>query len=345
MGKKIAIISGVCGQDGSYLAHLLIQKKYKVIGIERFNSQQQKWRHKFLNIESKIFYEQADLNDEMAITKIIRKYKPDEFYNLAAHSFVKSSFNQPLNLIDTNAKSVVRILECLKNFSRNTKFYQASTSEMYGGQSKKKLDLNSQFNPRSPYAYSKLLAHFATKNYREAEKIFACSGVLFNHESVLRGEEFVTKKIIKSLVDFKLSPMTFKIVGLGNLDAMRDWGYAGEYVYGMWKILQMKKPDDYAIGTGKTISVRDFINFALIYLDLKNFSWVGKGLNEKLLYENKIIFKVDKKYFRKTEVDRLQCDIDQTFKKLKWKPKIVFRTLIKKMIDDEISLRKNLVSI
>ena len=345
MKKKIALITGVCGQDGSYLANLLLEKKYKVIGIERFNSQQQKWRHKYLNIESKIFYEQADLNDELSINKIIRKYKPDEFYNLASHSFVKSSFNQPLNVIDTNAKSVVRILECLKNFSHHTKFYQASTSEMYGGQSKKKLDLNSEFNPRSPYAYSKLLAHFATKNYREAEKLFACSGVLFNHESVLRGEEFVTKKIIKSLVDFKLSPKKFKVVGLGNLDAMRDWGYAGEYVYGMWKILQMKKPDDYVIGTGKVISVRDFINFALIYLDLQNFSWIGRGLNEKLSYKNQIIFKVDKKYFRKAEVDRLQCNVDQTYKKLKWKPKIVFQALIKKMIDDEISLRKNLASI
>ena len=339
MKNKIAIITGVFGQDGSYLAKLLIEKKYFVVGVERFNSQQQHWRHDFLNIKNKLIYEHADLNDEYAIGNLIRKYKPNEFYNLASHSFVKSSFYQPLNVIDINAKSVVRILENLKIFSPNTKFYQASTSEMYGGQSKKKLDINSDFNPRSPYAYSKLLAHFATKNYREAENIFACSGILFNHESVLRGEEFVTKKIIQSLVNYKLASDTYKKVSLGNLNSYRDWGYAGEYVYGMWKILQMKKPDDYVIGTGKHISVRNFINYSMNYLGLDNFVWNGKGLNEKLIYKKDIIFDVDPKYFRKTEVDRLQCNVNETYKKLNWKPKVFHKQLIKKMIDDEILLR------
>ena len=204
---------------------------------------------------------------------------------------------------------------------------------------KKKIDINSDFNPRSPYAYSKLLAHFATKNYREAENIFACSGILFNHESVLRGEEFVTKKIIQSLVNYKLASDTYKKVSLGNLNSYRDWGYAGEYVYGMWKILQMKKPDDYVIGTGKHISVRNFINYSMNYLGLDNFVWNGKGLNEKLIYKKDIIFDVDPKYFRKTEVDRLQCNVNETYKKLNWKPKVFHKQLIKKMIDDEILLR------
>ena len=340
MKKKIAMITGVSGQDGSYLAKLLLDKNYDVIGLERFNSQQQNWRHRFLDIQNKITYEFADLNDEYVISKLIRKYKPTELYNLASHSFVKSSFNMPLNVIDTNAKAVVRILESIKNFSPNTKFYQASTSEMFGGQANKKLDLNSQFNPRSPYAYSKLLAHFATKNYREAEKIFACSGILFNHESVLRGEEFVTKKIIKSLVDYKFNYKKFKTVGLGNINSLRDWGYAGELVFGMWKILQMQKPDDYVIGTGKKISVRDFINYSMKYLDLNNFRWSGHGLNEKLFYKNDIIFEIDSKYFRKTEVDTLRCNISSTFHKLNWKPKIIYKELIKKMIDDEIKLRE-----
>lgn len=334
------MITGIGGQDGSYLAKLLLDKKYDVIGLERFDSQQQNWRHRFLDIQNKITYECADLNDEYAISKLIRKYKPIELYNLASHSFVKSSFNMPLNVIDTNAKAVVRILESIKNFSPNTKFYQASTSEMFGGQANKKLDLNSQFNPRSPYAYSKLLAHFATKNYREAEKIFACSGILFNHESVLRGEEFVTKKIIKSIVDFKFNYKKFKTVGLGNINSLRDWGYAGEFVFGMWKILQMQKPDDYIIGTGKKISVRDFINYSMKYLDLNNFTWSGHGLNEKLFYKNDIIFEIDSKYFRKTEVDTIQCNISSVFYKLNWKPKIIYKELIKKMIDDEIKLRE-----
>ena len=339
MKKKIAIITGVLGQDGSYLAKLLSDKKYTVIGIERFNSQKQYWRHDFLNIKNKIIYENADLNDEFALGKLIQKYKPNEFYNLASHSFVKSSFDQPLNVIDTNAKSVIRILENIKKFSPNTKFYQASTSEMYGGQSKKKLDINSNFNPRSPYAYSKLLAHFATKNYREADKLFACSGILFNHESVLRGEEFVTKKIIKSLVDYKLDKNNYKKVSLGNVNSTRDWGYAGEYVYGMWKILQMKKPNDYVIGTGKHISVRSFINYSMNYLGLNNFIWVGKGLKEKLIFNKDVIFDIDPKFFRKTEVDRLQCNVNETYKKLKWKPKIFHKKLIKNMIDEEILLR------
>jgi len=339
MKKKIAIITGVLGQDGSYLAKLLIEKKYFVVGIERFNSQQQHWRHDFLNIKNKLLYEHADLNDEFALGNLIEKYKPNEFYNLASHSFVKSSFDQPLNVIDINAKSVIRILENLKKFSPNTKFYQASTSEMYGGQSQKKLNIHSNFNPRSPYAYSKLLAHFATKNYREAYNLFACSGILFNHESVLRGEEFVTKKIIKSLVDYKFNKNNYKKVSLGNINATRDWGYAGEYVYGMWKILQMRKPDDYVIGTGKDISVRSFINHSMSYLGFNKFTWRGKGLKEKLIYDKNIIFDIDPKFFRKTEVDRLQCNVNETYKKLKWKPKIFHKKLIKKMIDEEIQLR------
>ena len=340
MKKKIAIITGITGQDGSYLAKLLLSKNYKVIGIERFNSQNQKWRHLFLNIKNQIIYETSDLNDELAISKIIKKYKPSEFYNLAAHSFVKSSFDQALSVIDTNAKSVVRILELLKEFTPKTKFYQASTSEMFGGQSFKNLSLSSNFNPRSPYAYSKLLSHFATKNYREAYGLFACSGILFNHESVLRGEEFVTKKIVKALVHYRFDRKNFKTVKLGNLYSKRDWGSAEEFVFGMWKILQMKKPDDYIIGTGTSISVKEFINISMNCLNLNNFKWKGKGKNESLIYNGDNIFSIDPNFFRKTEVDRLKCDVKETYIKLKWKPKIYNRKLIQKLINDEIALYK-----
>ncbi len=340
MKKKVAVITGITGQDGSYLAKLLLSKNYKVIGIERFNSQNQKWRHVFLNIHNQIIYQISDLNDEIALSKIIKKFKPNEFYNLAAHSFVKSSFDQALSVIDTNSKSVVRILEVLKEYTPNTKFYQASTSEMFGGQSFKNLNLSSQFNPRSPYAYSKLLSHFATKNYREAYGLFACSGILFNHESVLRGEEFVTKKIVKALVNYSFSRKNFKTVKLGNLYSKRDWGSAEEFVFGMWKILQMKKADDYIIGTGSSISVKEFINLSMNYLNLNNFQWKGKGKNEKLFYNGDIIFSIDSAFFRKTEVDRLKCDVKETYKKLKWKPKIYNKKLIQKLINDEIALYK-----
>ena len=339
MVNKIAIITGVSGQDGSYLSKLLLKKNYKVIGIERYNSQNQRWRHKFLNIEGKITYKSSDLNDELSIRNLIKKYKPNEIYNLASHSFVKSSFENPLNVIDTNAKSVVRILELIKEISPKTKFYQASSSEMFGGNSNKNLSLSSHFNPKSPYAYSKLMAHFATKNYRDAFGLFACSGVLFNHESVLRGNEYVTKKIIQSLVKYKFDSKNFKILKLGNLYAKRDWGSAEEYVYGMWKILQMRKPDDYIIGTGYIISVKDFINFSLDYLDIHNYYWKGKGLNEKLICKDKIIISIEQKFFRKIEVNRSKCDMNETYKKLKWKPKIYFKKLIKKLIDDEKSLQ------
>jgi len=334
-----AIITGIGGQDGAYLAKHLLEKGYEIIGIARRSSVNNLLRLDVLGIRDKIEITYADLEESLTIQKIIKQHKPSEFYNLAAQSFVEDSFRNPVYTSSVNAMAVLNILESLLEYSPDTRFYQASTSEMYGGQSKKKLDLNSNFNPRSPYAYSKLLAHFATKNYREADKIFACSGILFNHESVLRGEEFVTKKIIKSLVDYKLDRNTYKKVSLGNVNSTRDWGYAGEYVYGMWKILQMKKPDDYVIGTGKNISVRNFINYSMNYLGLNNFIWTGKGLKEKLIYNKDIIFDIDPKFFRKTEVDRLQCNVNETYKRLKWKPKVFHKKLIKNMIDEEILLR------
>ena len=339
MKKKLAIISGITGQDGSYLGKFLISKNYKVVGIDRFNSQNQKWRHHYLKIQNDIIYETCDLNDELGISQLVRKYKPDEFYNLAAHSFVKSSFDQPLSVIDVNAKAVVRILESIKQITPSTKFYQASTSEMFGGKSLSNLSLNSKFNPRSPYAYSKLLAHFATKNYREAYNIYACSGILFNHESVLRGEEFVTKKIIKFLVNLKEGKSNSKKLSLGNLYSKRDWGSAEEYVTAMWRILQNKKADDYIIGTGQSLSVKEFINYSMRYLSFKDFEWRGKGLNEKMYLNGKIVISIDPKFFRKTEVDRLKCNVNETYKKLKWKPKFSKQKLIQKLIDDEYLLQ------
>jgi len=334
MKKKIALITGVSGQDGSYLAELLLKKNYKVIGADRRSARSDMWRLKRLNIHNKITIEEMELSEVYEISRLLKKYKFDEIYNLAAQSFVKSSFSSPINTSNTTGLGVLRMLEAIREISPKTKFYQASSSEMFGDVLEKKQSETTPFNPRSPYAVSKLFGHFITKNYRESYNIFAVSGILFNHESPLRGEEFVTRKITKGLI--KILQGDLKYLELGNLYSKRDWGYAKEYVVAMWKMLQQKKPQDYVISTGEAYTIKQFINEAIKILKIKA-KWTGKGLNEKLVdNKNKTIIKINKKYFRPAEVDLLIGNSTKAKKELKWIPQIKFKKLVKIMLEEEI---------
>ena len=253
MKKKIALITGASGQDGSYLIEFLLKKNYKVVAGDRRSSRNDNWRHNFLNISNKVIYEDFDLTDIDSIYRLLKKYKFNEIYNLAAQSFVKTSFTTPISTSEVTGLGTLRILEMIRCLLPNCKFYQASSSEMYGNTTTQSQNENTSFNPRSPYAISKVFAHYATKNYRESHNIYACSGILFNHESPLRGEEFVTRKIVKNLCEIKIKKR--KYLELGNLYAKRDWGYAKDYVEAMWKMMQKRKADDYVIATNKTFSI------------------------------------------------------------------------------------------
>ena len=332
---KKAFITGITGQDGSYLAELLISKKYQVHGIIRksssFNTERLTNIYQDINIKNKkLFLYYGDVIDQFSMQKIISKIKPDEIYNLAAQSHVKVSFDEPYYTCYTNALGTLNLLEIIKNLNlKKTKFYQASTSEMFGNNSKK-LSEKTNFNPVSPYAASKLFAHNLVKIYRDSYKIFACNGILFNHESPRRGSTFVTKKIITGLI--RIIQKKQKCLYLGNLDAERDWGHAKDYVMAQWKMLQMKKPDDYIIATGKKYSVRTFIKKVAKQLNLK-IKFIGKGLNEKILDKNgNAIVKIDKNYFRPLEVPSLLGDSSKAKKKLHWKSRYNIDGLINDMI-------------
>ena len=333
--QKIVLITGGAGQDGSYLAKFLLQKRYKVILADRRNSRSDNWRHKYLEIEDKLIYEDFDLADFDSIFRIFKKYKFNEVYNLAAQSFVKSSFETPISTTNVTALGVLRILEIIRITQNKTKFYQASSSEMIGNTSSKVQNEKAFFNPRSPYAIAKVFAHHITKNYRDAYGIYACSGILFNHESPIRGEEFVTRKITKRLCEIKLGKKA--VLELGNLDSKRDWGFAGDYVEGMWLMMQKKTPDDYVLATGKTHSIREFINISCKHLNIK-IKWSGKGINEKAinLENGKVIIKINPIFHRPTEVDYLKGDSSKARKLLKWKPKTSFKKLVQQMIDEDI---------
>ena len=340
--KKTALITGISGQDGAYLAQFLLKKKYKIIGTDRRSARSVNWRLRRLNIEDKIIFEEMELGEIYEIQRIFKKYKIDEVYNLAAQSFVGTSFSSPLNTSNITGLGALRILETIRNQNKKIKFYQASSSEMFGDVLEEKQKESTPLNPQSPYAISKVFAHYLTQNYRKSYKMFATSGILFNHESPLRGEEFVTRKIIIGLV--KIIKKEIKYFELGNLYAKRDWGYAKEYVEAIWKMLQRKEPDDFIIATGKTYSIKDFINKATKYLNM-NVRWVGKGLKEKLIYNknNQTLIKINPKYFRPAEVNILTGTPIKAKKKLKWEPKTNIDQLIKIMIDDEIKYyNKNL---
>ena len=341
MPKKIALITGISGQDGAYLAKFLLKKKYKVIGVERRSARSNNWRLERLNIANKVTIEDIDIKEINNLIRLFNKYKIDEVYNLAAQSFVHSSFQNPIETSQVNAIGVLNLLEIIRNNKRKIKFYQASTSEMFGKHGKKNQDEKTIFHPRSPYATSKTFAHYSVQNYRESYNLHAVNGILFNHESPLRGEEFITRKITLGLAKIYLGKQ--KILKIGNIYSKRDWGYAEDYIEAMWKMIQSKVPTDYVIATGKNHSVKQFINECVKILKL-NTKWIGKGLNEKLVNKknNRILISIDKKYFRPAEVDNLRGNFNKAKRELKWTPKTSFKNLVKMMIESDLENVKNL---
>ena len=340
MKKKIALIYGVTGQDGAYLAKFLLNKNYIVHGIKRRSSSLNTDRiddiYNDRHEKGNFFLHYGDLSDSLSVLKNIQNIKPDEIYNLGAQSHVGVSFEVPEYTANVDAIGALRILDAIKSLKleKKVKFYQAGTSEMFG-KSKPPQSEKTKFYPRSPYAAAKLYAHWITINYRESYDIFACNGILFNHESPIRGETFVTKKIIAALCRIKTTGK--EKLYLGNLYAKRDWGHAKDYVIAMWKILQQKKADDYVIATGKQYSVKEFINLTASELKMKIF-WSGKGLKEKCYWNDKVIVEIDKKYFRPTEVNSLKGNFSKARKLLNWKPKYTIKSLIKEMILQELKI-------
>ena len=339
---KKALITGITGQDGSYLADFLLKKGYEVHGIKRRTSliNTDRIDHLFQDPHEKnlkLILHHGDLTDSTSLIRIIQEVQPNEIYNLAAQSHVKVSFEEPEYTANSDALGALRILEAIRilKLEKKTKYYQASTSELYGFVKETPQNELTPFYPRSPYGVAKLYAYWITINYREAYNIYACNGILFNHESPVRGETFVTRKITRALTRIKLGLQ--KTLYLGNLNSKRDWGHAKDYVEVQWLMLQQKKPEDFVIATGKQYSVRDFINIAAKNLDMK-IKWKGKNENEIGIYENKEIIKVDKSYYRPTEVDSLLGDASKAKKKLKWKPKISFEQLVKEMIESDLKL-------
>jgi GDPmannose 4,6-dehydratase len=326
---KNALITGITGQDGGYLAKLLVSKGYKVYGAQRRNTGKKHWRLDELNITEHIEFIDIDLSEPYNIEKVIDKSKPDEIYNLAAQSFVGLSFEQPQVTTISNSLGVLNILEVIRNKYSKIKFYQASTSEMFGKVTEIPQKETTRFYPRSPYGCAKAYSHYLTVNYRESYNLFACAGILFNHESPLRGEEFVTRKTTKGLVEWM---KTGKILELGNLESYRDWGHAEDYVEAMWLMLQQDQPDDYVIATGKTIQIKDFIIKCLEELNIK---YEFKG-HEVFDFKGNPIIKTNPKYFRPAEVDELIGDSTKARKKLSWKPKHTLETLVKDMISADL---------
>ena len=343
MKKKIALIFGITGQDGAYLSKFLLKKGYKVYGVKRrssiINTQRIDDIYKDINLKSNFVLYYGDLTDSSSISNLIKKTKPDEIYNLAAQSHVQVSFEVPEYSADVNSLGTLRILEAIKslNFEKKIKFYQAGTSEMFGRTKEKFQNEKTPFYPASPYGVSKCFAHWITVNYREAYNVFACNGILFNHESPIRGETFVTKKIIQGLIRIRNGYQ--KKLFLGNLYSKRDWGHAGDYVEAMWKMLQQKKPNDFVIATGKTFTIKEFANKAAKKIGFK-IKWVGKGIKEKAINQEngKVLIECKNRYFRPVEVDYLKGNAQKAKKILKWKPKISIDTLIDEMIEHEENL-------
>ena len=338
---KKAIIFGITGQDGAYLAKLLLSKRYIVHGVKRrsssFNTSRIDDIYKDTHQKSNFFLHYGDLTDSLSVLRLIKKISPDEIYNLGAQSHVGVSFETPEYTANVNAIGALRILDSIKTLGleNRIKFYQAGTSEMFGA-SKPPQNEKTKFYPRSPYAIAKLYAHWITINYRQAYNMYACNGILFNHESPMRGETFVTRKIIKALC--KIKKNNPEILYLGNLYSKRDWGHAKDYVIAMWKILQKKIPKDYVIATGKQYTVKYFINMVAKELKLQ-IKWSGKGFKEQAYINNNLVIKIDKKYFRPTEVNSLLGDSSKARKELNWKPKFDIKLLVKDMVREELKLK------
>ena len=343
MKKKIALIFGITGQDGAYLAKFLLKKNYIVHGIKRRSSSFNTSRIDDIYVDphekGNFFIHYGDLSDSLSVLKVIKKIQPDEIYNLAAQSHVAVSFEVPEYTANVDGIGALRILDSIKtlNLKNKTKYYQAGTSEMFGS-SKPPQNEKTSFYPRSPYAAAKLYAHYITINYRESYGIFACNGILFNHESPYRGETFVTKKIVRGLCDiyFKGNGQLY----LGNIYSKRDWGHAKDYVIAMWKMLQQKKCKDYVVATGKQLTVKKFINLVGNELGMK-ITWHGKGLKEVGMWNKKKIIFIDKKYFRPAEVNTLLGDASKARKELKWKPSHNISALVKDMVNSELKIIKN----
>jgi len=345
--KKKALITGITGQDGSYLAEFLLNKGYKVHGIKRRASSinTQRIDHLYQDPHEQnlnFILHHGDLTDATSLIRIIQEIQPDEIYNLAAQSHVAVSFEEPEYTANSDALGALRILEAIRilKLEKKTKYYQASTSELYGAAQETPQTEKTPFYPRSPYGVAKLYAYWITVNYREAYGIYACNGILFNHESPVRGETFVTRKITRGLARIKLGVQ--KDLYLGNLNALRDWGHAKDYVEAQWLMLQQKNPEDFVIATGKQYSVRDFINLASKNLDMK-IDWRGKDLEEVGFCNGKEIIKVDPIYFRPTEVETLLGDASKAKEKLNWAPKISFAQLVKEMVDEDLKLEKTYI--
>jgi GDPmannose 4,6-dehydratase len=342
--NKVALITGITGQDGSYLAEFLLNKGYQVHGIKRRSSSLNTERIDHLYQDPhepnrNFFLHYGDLSDSMSLVRIIEDIKPDEIYNLGAQSHVAVSFESPEYTADTVGIGALRILEAIRvlGFEKKTRFYQASTSELYGEVQEVPQKETTPFYPRSPYGAAKLYAYWITVNYREAYGIYACNGILFNHESPLRGETFVTRKITRALARISLGLQD--VLYLGNLNALRDWGHAKDYVEMQWLMLQQDNPDDFCIATGVQYSVRDFVNFSWGYFD-KKIRWEGDGIEEKGYdYESgNLIVAVDPRYFRPTEVETLLGDPSKAKEKLGWTPKITLEEMVHEMMENDINI-------
>jgi GDPmannose 4,6-dehydratase len=339
---KKALITGITGQDGSYLAEFLLNKNYVVHGIKRRTSLINTDRIDHLyqdphEIDKKLILHHGDMTDSTSLIRIIQEVQPDEIYNLAAQSHVAVSFEEPEYTANSDALGTLRILEAIRilKLENKVKFYQASTSELYGSVRETPQTEKTPFYPRSPYGVAKLYAYWITVNYREAYNMYACNGILFNHESPVRGETFVTRKITTALAKIKLNLQ--KKLYIGNLDAKRDWGHAKDFVEAQWLMLQQKKPEDFVIATGKQHSVRDFINEAAKNLDMK-IEWRGRGVEEVGSFNNKDVIVVDKRYFRPTDVETLLGDATKAKEKLNWSPKTSFEELVKEMVEEDLKL-------
>jgi GDPmannose 4,6-dehydratase len=337
--NKVALITGITGQDGAYLAEFLLQKGYIVHGIKRrsssFNTSRIDHLYKDPHLDGvRFFLHHGDLTDSTNLIRIIQETKPDEIYNLAAQSHVAVSFESPEYTADVDGMGTLRILEAIRilRLEKKTRFYQASTSELYGMVQEIPQKETTPFYPRSPYAVAKLYAYWITVNYREAYGIYACNGILFNHESPLRGETFVTRKITRALARIKLGLQD--CLYLGNLDALRDWGHAKDYVEMQWLMLQQDKPEDFVIATGVQYSVRDFVNIAAKQLDI-DIVWQGKDVDEKGFWNGQCVVQIDPRYFRPTEVETLLGDPTKAREKLGWIPKIGFESLVTEMVSED----------
>lgn len=338
MNKK-ALITGITGQDGSYLAELLLNKGYKVYGIIRRSSSFNTERIDHIFESMKLYH--GDVTDPVNIESIIQEVKPDEVYHLAAQSHVKVSFEVPVYTANTDALGTLYILEAIRKHCPNARFYNAATSELYGKAVESPQNEETPFHPRSPYGVAKLYSYWISKNYRESYNMFVSNGILFNHESPRRGGTFVTKKIVDKIMDYYFADQDITKIGplkLGNLYAKRDWGYAPEYVEGMWRILQHDIPDDFVLATGKTHSVKDLVNLTYNIILERNLIWKGDGIEEKGYDEktNQLIVEIDERYFRPAEVDLLVGDYSKAKKELGWEPKYSLDDIIRNMMADYV---------